>query len=142
MIFFTSNNEVQNKSARTFEEILFELKYNVTNYTKEEELRIEPMCIFKKNCLMKYLCTYIAQNILFQKKEESNEIKRSQNNYFLFITCENIYIFRYFWANKISPKCFLKMIFVPWRIILLGNSSKVHKSEIVKYVKTPGREAL
>ena len=44
---------------------------------------------------MNYFCTYIAQNLLFQKKEEANEIQCSQNNYFLFNTSENIYILRY-----------------------------------------------
>ena len=41
---------------------------------------------------MNYFGTYFAQNILLGGKEKASEIKRSQNNYFLFDTLENIYI--------------------------------------------------
>ena len=40
-LFFTSKNGVQKQFVHTFEEIMFELKYDVANDTKEEELGIE-----------------------------------------------------------------------------------------------------
>ena len=62
---------------------------------------------------MNSFCTYTAHNILLQKNEESNEIQRSQNNYFLFNTTENIYTFMYFGASKIVSEFFKKMKFLP-----------------------------
>ena len=53
---------------------------------------------------MNYFCSYIAQNLIFQKKDEPNEIQRSQNKYFSFTTSENIYIFMWFGANQITSK--------------------------------------
>ena len=50
---------------------------------------------------MNSFCTYIAQNLIFQKKGESNEIQRSQKDYFLFTTTENIYIYMCSETNQI-----------------------------------------
>ena len=57
---------------------------------------------------MESFCTRISQNTLFLIKEEANEIQRSQKNYFLFNTSENIFIFVYFEANQTVPKLFSK----------------------------------
>ena len=51
-----------------------------------------------------FLYVYTAKNQLFQKKEEANDIQRSHNNYFLFTTSEDIYIFMRFGENKIALK--------------------------------------
>ena len=42
---------------------------------------------------MNTYCAYIAQYFPFQKKEEANEIQRSQNKFFLFNTSEDTLIF-------------------------------------------------
>ena len=48
---------------------------------KEEELVIESVNPFKR-IFLKSVCTYIAQNIIFQKKKEANEIQFIQDNFF------------------------------------------------------------
>ena len=75
---------------------MFELKCEVANDTKEEELGIESVRNFIKKMLHELFLYIHCTKSYFQKKEEANEIQRSQKNYFLFITSENIYIFRYF----------------------------------------------
>ena len=96
---------------------MFELKYDLSNDSKEAELGIYYICTFnKKTYFMNYfLCT--LQKILFSKKliSQWNTIKTVQ--LFWSNTTENIYILMYFWDNKISPKWYLKMMFVPWGVI-------------------------
>ena len=115
----------------------YELKYNVANDTKEEELRIESAwtSTFNKTYLTNYFCKYIAQNHLFQKKDKANEIQRSQNIYF-FVHHLRRYLYLYaLWRESIALKCFLKMMFVLSGFLSLVHSSKTHKSKIVW---TPG----
>ena len=81
---------------------------------------------------------YIAKKNLFQKKEEANEIKYSQNNHFLFNISEYIYILWFWQRMNVSPKYFSNIILVPWGMISLDNATKIIISEIVK---TPRREA-
>ena len=77
------------------------------------------------------------KNIPLQKKEESNEIQRSQNKYVLFYSSENICIFVDFWENEITPKWFFKDEICSLRNDLIGLFLKNHKS---KFLKRPGRE--
>ena len=58
---------------------------------------------FQQNIyFMNSFFTYIAQNLLFHKKEDANDIQRSQNKYFFFATSEDIYIFMRFRMNQIA----------------------------------------
>ena len=59
-----------------------------------------------------------CKNLIYQKKLEPNERKRSQSNYFSFKTSEIIYILMYFWANQIAPEQFKKIRIVPRGIII------------------------
>ena len=68
-------------------------------YKRSRIWNIICMYLQQKICFMNSFCTYIAQNLLLQKKKEANRMQCSQNNYFSFNTSENIYIFMYCWAN-------------------------------------------
>ena len=72
---------------------MFALKYEVANDTKEKEFGIESVRDFNLKSVSRTLFVRILHKILFfREKEEANEIKRIQNNYFLFAISENIYI--------------------------------------------------
>ena len=75
---------------------MFELKYEVANDTKKSELGIEYEHTFNTNMFHKLFLYIHCKNLIYQKKLEPNERKRSQSNYFSFKTSEIIYILIYF----------------------------------------------
>ena len=49
---------------------MFEVKYDVANDIKEEELVIESNLTLKLEFFVNYFCTYIAQNLIFRKSKK------------------------------------------------------------------------
>ena len=63
---------------------------------------------FNRNIFCELLLYVHCTRSSLSKKKGANEIQRCQNNYFLFNTSENIYIFIYFGVNQFL-KCFSKI---------------------------------